>query len=138
MPGQIFRLKEGLMSLVVTVTERHEGSYLITLEGRLDSNTYFEFEDKIHPVLTSSPRLLIFDLEKLDYISSMGIKSIVTARKAIEARDGHLVLINLQPQIRKVFEIVAALPREAVFASVEDADQYFDMVQKQELEKLKP
>jgi anti-sigma B factor antagonist len=125
------------MSMQNGIIKRYEGSYLITLEGRLDSNTYLEFEERIGPVLSSSPRLLIFDLEKLDYISSLGIKSIVNARKAVEAQAGHVVLIKLQPQIRKVFEIVSALPREAVFFSVEEADRYFDMVQKQELEKQK-
>jgi len=123
------------MSLQDSIIERHERSYLITLEGRLDSNTYLEFEEKIGPVLSSSPRLLIFDLEKLDYISSLGIRSIVNARKAVESQDGHVVLIKLQPQIRKVFEIVSALPLEAVFSNVEEADSYFDMVQKKEIEK---
>jgi anti-sigma B factor antagonist len=93
------------MSLQVGIIKRHEGSHLITLEGRLDSNTYFELEEKIGPVVSSSPRLLIFDLERLDYIGSMGIKSIVSARKAVRSKDGHVVLINLQPQIRKVFGI---------------------------------
>jgi anti-sigma B factor antagonist len=125
------------MSLQVSIIKRHEGSHLITLEGRLDSNTYFELEEKIGPVVSSSPRLLIFDLGRLDYISSMGIKSIVSARKAVRSQDGHVVLINLQPQIRKVFDIVSALPREAVFFSIEEADNYFDMVQKKEVEKLK-
>jgi anti-anti-sigma factor len=117
------------------IIKRQEGSYLVTVEGRLDSGTYLEFEEKIGPVLSSSPKLLIFDLEKLDYISSLGIRSIVNARKAVESRDGHAVLIKLQPQIRKVFEILSALSPEAVFSSVEEADRYFDMVQKQELEK---
>jgi anti-anti-sigma factor len=125
------------MSLQVSIIKRHEGSYLITLEGRLDSSTYLEFEERIGPVLTGFPRLLIFDLEKLDYVSSMGIKSIVNARKSLESQDGHVVLIRLQPHIRKVFEIVSALPREAVFFSREEADRYFDRVQKEELEKLK-
>ena len=123
------------MSLQDSIIKRHERSYLITVEGRLDSSTYLEFEEKIGPVLNSSPRLLIFDLEKLDYISSLGIRSIVNARKAVESQDGHVVLIKLQSHIRKVFEIVSALPLEAVFSSVEEADIYFDMVQKQEIEK---
>ena len=123
------------MPLQVSVSKRQEGSYLITLEGRLDTNTYLDFEEAIRPVLASSTRLLVLDLAKLDYISSMGIKSLVSARKVVRSRDGHMVLINLQPQIRKVFEIVAALPREAVFSSVEEADKYFDMLQMKELEK---
>jgi anti-sigma B factor antagonist len=125
------------MSMQNDITKRHEGSYLITLEGRLDSNTYLTFEERIGPVLSSSPRLLIFDLEKLNYISSMGIKSIINARKAVESQDGHVVLIKLQPQIRKVFEVVSALPHEAMFSTVDEADSYFDMVQKKEIEKAR-
>jgi anti-sigma B factor antagonist len=118
------------MSLTVTIKERHERSYLVTLEGRLDTSTYVDFEEAIRPVLTSSPKLLIFDLDKLDYISSMGIRSIVSTRKAIKSRDGHAVLINLQPQIQELFEIVGALPKESVFASMKEADEYFEFIQK--------
>jgi len=123
------------MSLQVRITEGHEGAYLITLEGRLDSSTHPDFDGVIKPVLASSRRLLVLDLGKLDYISSMGIRSIVNARKAIKAKDGHLVFINPQPQIRRVFDIVSAMPREAIFSSIQEADDFFDMVQKKEIEK---
>jgi anti-sigma B factor antagonist len=125
------------MPLQVSITMGDEGSYLITLEGRLDTNTYLDLDEKIRPVLTSSPRLLVFNLEKLDYISSMGIKSIVSARKAVKSKAGHLILLNPQPQIRKVFDIVSALPREAIFSSRQEADRFFDMIQKKEIEKPK-
>ncbi len=88
-------------------------------------------------MLASSPRLVVLDLEKLDYISSMRIRSIVNARKAIKAKDGHLVFINPQPQIRKVFEIVSAMPLEAIFSSIQEVDEFFDMVQKKEIEKAR-
>jgi anti-anti-sigma factor len=125
------------MSLQVSIIMGQEGSYLITLEGRLDTNTYLDLEEQMRPVLTSSPKLLVFNLEKLDYISSMGIKSIVSARKAVKSKNGHVILINPQPQIRKVFDIVSALPREAIFSSIQEADRFFDMVQKKEVEKPK-
>ena len=125
------------MSMQDSITKRHEGSYLITLEGRLDSNTYLQFEERIGPVLSSSPRLLVLDLEKLDYISSMGIRSIINTRKIVESQDGLVMLIKLQPQIQKVFEIVNALPKELVFASIKEADEYFDFIQKKEIEKAR-
>jgi len=40
-----------------------------------------------------------------------------------------------QPQIRKVFDIVTALRREAIFSSMQEADRYVDMLQKKEIEK---
>jgi anti-anti-sigma factor len=119
------------------IIERQKGSYIVTLEGRLDGNTYYQFEERIGPLLSSSPKLLILDLEKLDYISSMGIRSIVNARKVVESQDGHVMLIKLQPQIQKVFEIVNALPNGLIFANVKEADEYFDFVQKKEIEKTR-
>ena len=46
-----------------------------------------------------------------------------------------MALINSQPQIQRRFEIVIALPGESVFASIKEADEYFDFIQKKEIEK---
>jgi anti-sigma B factor antagonist len=124
------------MSLTVIIKERREGAYLVTLEGRLDSNTHLEFEEKMAPLLRGSAKSLILNMEKMDYLSSMGLRSIVIAKKAIKSHNGDVVMINLQPQIQKLFEIVSALPQESVFASIKEADEYFDFIQKKEIEKL--
>jgi anti-anti-sigma factor len=121
--------------LFVSITNEHEGAHMITLQGSLDSSTYFDLDERIRNVLSSSPRLLVFDLERLDYISSMGIRSIVNARKAVKSKDGHVVLISPQSQIRKVFDIVSAWPRETILSSRQEADRYYDMLQKKEIEK---
>jgi anti-anti-sigma regulatory factor len=47
---------------------------------------------------------------------------------------GKIVLLNLHPQIRKVFEIIKALPSEQIFESVEELDQYLDTMQKGTIE----
>jgi hypothetical protein len=38
--------------------------------------------------------------------------------------------MNLQPQIKKVFDILNALPTMQVFASIEEMDRYLDAMQK--------
>ena len=124
------------MSLTVTIKERHEGSYLVTLEGRLDTHTYLEFDGKMTPLLTGAARFLILDFGKLDYLSSMGMRSIIKVKKAVKSHNVDVVMINLQPQIEKLFEMVIALPTESVFASIKEADEYFDFIQKKEIEKL--
>jgi anti-anti-sigma factor len=78
--------------------------------------------------------MIIFDLEKLDYISSMGVRVIAKAKKSLKKSGGKIVLLNLQPQIRKVFEIIKALPSEQIFESVEEMDKYFDYMQKKTVE----
>jgi anti-anti-sigma regulatory factor len=43
---------------------------------------------------------------------------------------GKIVLLNLQPQIREVFDIIKALPCEQIFSSIEEMDEYLDCMQK--------
>jgi hypothetical protein len=38
--------------------------------------------------------------------------------------------MNLQPQIKKVFDIINALPSMQIFASIEELDEYLDAMQK--------
>ena len=56
------------------------------------------------------------------------------ARKALAARAGKVLVVNLQPQIRKVFDIVKAVPVSDVFASVAELDAYLDAMQRKVLE----
>ena len=111
---------------------KKSGGYLVDIDGRLDSETWAECEEQLKPVLDARPRVVTFDLADLDFISSMGIRTILKVRKAVEAHGGKVLLADMQPQIAKVFEITAALPKERIFASVEEADRYFTKIQERE------
>jgi anti-anti-sigma factor len=122
------------MSLKVTSREKSPKSFIVSPEGSLDTNTYTILEEKVDLLLDTSPHVIIFDLEKLDYISSMGVRVIARAKKSLKKNGGKVVLLKLQPQISKVFEIVKALPSEQIFESVEELDQYLDAMQKGTIE----
>jgi anti-anti-sigma regulatory factor len=59
----------------------------------------------------------------------MGIRVLVKAKKALQTRQAKPVFINLQPPIRKVFDILNAMPSLQVFASVAELDAYLDAMQ---------
>ena len=122
------------MSLKVTSREKSPKFFIVSPEGSLDTSTYTILEEKVDLLLDTSPRVIIFDLEKLDYISSMGVRVIAMAKKSLKKNGGKVVLLKLQPQISKVFEIVKALPSEQIFKSVEELDQYLDAMQKGTIE----
>ena len=126
------------MSLHVRVSKQREGYFVITFNGRLDSQTSAEGEAKLAPLLTGVAKVVLLDMTFLDYISSMGLRLILKTRKALEALNSRLIMSNLQPQIAKVFEIAKALPPQAIFASVAEADHYFDIIQRKEIEKQSP
>ena len=63
-----------------------------------------------------------------------GLRSIAKIRKSMRARHGHTLLLNPQPQVRKVFDIVKAVPVNEVFASTQELDGYLDRIQRQIME----
>lgn len=123
------------MSFSVDVSTHQGGAERIILAGRLDSNTAPDLEQVVEPLVASPPGTVIFDLGKLEYISSAGLRVVFRVQKAVRGADGQMLVVNLQPQVRKVFEIIDALPSMAVFKSYEEMDEYLDLMQRREVEK---
>jgi len=123
------------MTLEIEVKKKEEGVYVVSLLGALDSTTYKDFEDALKPTLVPSTKALILNLSSLQYLSSMGVSAILKAKKTIETQGSSFVMTNLQPQIKRVFEIINALPSTSVFGSLEEADRYLAEMQKRALEE---
>jgi|KBSMisStandDraft_5_1062788.scaffolds.fasta_scaffold19018_3 anti-anti-sigma factor len=118
------------MSLKIALDEQSP-LLTITLSGRLDSNTAPELDEVLNGVLTNTMiTRLTFDLGQLVYLSSAGVRCFVRARKAIEPRGGNVVIVNPQPAVRKVLDIVKAIPPGGVFESVAELDAYLDHMQR--------
>ena len=114
-------------------SEKH-GSNRVTLylQGRLDASTFGDFDAEATTLLSrlDDGATVVLDLGALDYISSAGLRSFARIRKGMRARNGHTLLVNLQPQVRKVFEIVKAVPVSEIFVSVQELDDYLDGIQR--------
>ncbi|MBR3741766.1 MAG: STAS domain-containing protein [Clostridia bacterium] len=76
---------------------------VIALEGRLDTTTSPELEAELKTCLDSADSL-IFDLEKLDYISSAGLRVLLSAQK-IMSRKGGMKVIHVNEIVAEVFEV---------------------------------
>lgn len=114
----------------LTIVE-HSNPTTLVLTGRLDTNTAPELDAVLNRVLANTRiARLVFDLGQLEYLSSAGIRCFIRARKAIEPGGGQVAVVNPQPPVRKVLEIVKAIPSDGVFASVEELDAYLDMMQR--------
>jgi anti-anti-sigma factor len=122
------------MPLTIT-SEPGEGFVTIRPAGSLDTNTYTSLQEHIAAVTKNKPRALVLDLKDLSYISSAGVRVLIATHKAMKAAGGGFAIVNLQPQIRKVFEIIMALPSPNVFESVADLDRYLTGIQKKVLGK---
>ncbi len=118
------------MSLSVSVQEQGPTTTTISLTGQLDRNTVTQLDPELDEALAAPIAVLVFDLAGLDYIASAGLRSLFKAQKSMRARDGKTLFVNVQPPVRKVFDIVRAVDVKTIFRSVQELDDYLDAMQR--------
>lgn len=116
--------------LNIVIEKKVKGGFLVGLKGRIDSDTYKILEEKIKPILVPSTELIILDMENVNYVSSAGLAVIFEIKKIVGGNTGSLIIVSLQPQVKKVLEIVKALPPENIFENRKELDKYLDYIQK--------
>lgn len=81
----------------------NETNTVIALAGRLDTVTAPELETELDSLL-SEEKELVLDMEKLEYISSAGLRVILKAQKATAGKGG-MKLIHVPEAVMEVFDI---------------------------------
>lgn len=123
------------MSFEITVTRRpRQGGVepsVVRLSGVLDLTSAPAADKVLTPLVATSPKVVVFDLAELRFLDSTGISLLLKARRNVEGKGGSVFITNMQPQIRKVFDIVKALPGTAVFQSMKEMDEYLKNIQEQ-------
>ena len=83
-------------------TKQNGGTVIIAPEGRIDTNSAPEFGEAIEKVIPNATEL-VFDLDKLEYISSAGLRMFLKAQKEMNRR-GSMKLINVNEPVYEVLE----------------------------------
>ena len=117
------------MSLVITVTPEANNGKRVSIAGSLDSNTAPQLQQKINAEINDSVSTTIIDFKDLDFLSSAGLRVIFKTKKVMDNNGGKFLLVNLQPQIKKVFEIIKALDGMNVFKDQDEMDDYLAAMQ---------
>ena len=88
----------------MTITKKQNGTTLeIALEGRLDTMTAPELEAELSRSL-SGAEALVLDFSKLEYISSAGLRVLLTAHKAMMGKEG-MKITHVNDVVQEVFEV---------------------------------
>ena len=86
------------------ISKVNEGSKLtIALDGRLDTITSQQLEKELRTSINGITEL-VFDFEKLTYITSAGLRVLSVAQKVMN-KQGSLIIRNTQPDVREVFDV---------------------------------
>lgn len=88
----------------MTIEKKSNGSELtIALGGRLDTTTAPQLETEIRDSVAGVTSLIL-DMEKLDYLSSAGLRVLLTAQKTM-TKQGEMKVIHVNETIMEIFEI---------------------------------
>lgn len=86
------------------ITRKMNGTSLeIALEGRLDTMTAPELEQDLNASLDAANALTL-DFTNLEYISSAGLRVLLTAHKAMSAKGG-MKIMNVNEIVREVLDV---------------------------------
>jgi len=78
---------------------------VVTVSGRMDALTAPVFQDRMSGLIAVGDTVLVVDLALLEYISSAGLRSILTIAKALKSKGGQLIFVNVTGTVRDVFDM---------------------------------
>lgn len=85
--------------------QEKDGIICFQIEGRLDAESAPEAETQLKGALNQGSQRLLFDLSKMDYISSAGLRVILMAVKELRKKQGKVVLCALTPYVKEIFDV---------------------------------
>lgn len=80
-----------------------EGGILATVSGRLDTPSSVKAQEEIVPLLENADKEITLDCSNLEYISSSGLRLLLTIRKEAAAKGGKVIVEHINDEIKKVF-----------------------------------
>ena len=88
------------------ITQKEENGILsFTIIGRLDADSSPEAEKVVHDALEGQTTRVLFDLASLEYLSSAGLRVILSTAKEMRRRDGKFVLCSLNEFVKELFDV---------------------------------
>ncbi|MBQ9640365.1 MAG: STAS domain-containing protein [Bacteroidaceae bacterium] len=75
------------------------------LDGRLDTAAAAQFAQDMKPLYDNADKHIMLDCEKLSFISSSGLRLLLSLRKATIEGGGDVTILNVPPEVKQVFTI---------------------------------
>ena len=84
---------------------RQENKTMVVLNGRIDTSNADQFQQDVAPLMEGENPDIDIDCTDMSYTSSQGLRIFLMLQKSVMARKGKLVMRNMNPQVKEVFDI---------------------------------
>jgi len=99
--------------------DKQPKAIIVVVKGHMDAVSGPVFERTMADHIATGASRFVVDFSALEYISSAGLRSLLTTAKSLRARDGELVFAALRDVVREVFEIGGF---SAIFSTYDSTD----------------
>ena len=111
---------------------------LLTLTGYIDTYNSNFFQKRVQKAIEGGFVRLIFQCGSLNYVSSTGIGSFTTFLKAVKPQGGDLVLLDIQPKVYEVFQLLGFSQFFNIRESLDDSIHFFNTDQTRDKPSIFP
>ena len=122
------------MSLTIKKIQSMSSAATFALSGELNNQTSDQLNQAISSMLDAPAKALVLDMKEISFISSSGIGVIVKARNTLKEKGLDLTMVNVQPQVKRVFDIMQLTPILKVCENQEELDSYLTKIQNRIIE----
>ncbi len=112
--------KEEILSIKIDTEYCNRKILLLSLSGILNTFSSVKLVKSIPQEFYDETPNFVFNFEKLNFVDSMGLSSLVTIFKKLEKKQGTICMINVKESIRTVFEITRIIEKIPIFSSIEE------------------
>jgi anti-anti-sigma factor len=103
------------------IVKKDEKTLVVSVSGRIDAVSAPDFDRQVEEQITKGEINFLMDLSGLDYISSAGLRSMLTTAKKLRANNGDLILCGLRDIVNEVFDVSGFSTIFKIYDSVEEA-----------------
>jgi anti-sigma B factor antagonist len=94
---------------------------VLTVSGKIDAVTSKDLENALAGLIDKNEVFLVIDMEKVEYLSSSGLRVLMASLNKLKKREGDLLLAALQPFVKEVFSLTGAIRFFSIYPSQKEA-----------------
>ena len=87
------------------IINKQEGKTFVELKGRIDTTNADQIQQEVSPLMEGDQMDIDIDCTGMTYTSSQGLRTFLLLQKSVNARGGKMVLHNMNPMVKEVFDI---------------------------------
>ncbi|MGA2612236.1 MAG: STAS domain-containing protein [Spirochaetia bacterium] len=111
--------------LMLQKIEGMEGVLVIFASGYIDTYNSLGFQRRTEKVVKAGFVRLVIDMSAVNYVSSTGVGALTNLLKLVKPQNGDIVLLNIQPKIFEVLELLGFSKYFQVMENFDESRAYF-------------